>query len=231
MASPQTGLPTERAEDFDASWQRSAARIGKPTLLATAALCLLPNLVLCLQYGAFPAWDIAFTAWGMVVASFGAFYVVEPISYYPVLGLVGTYMSFLAGNIANMRLPCSAIAQEVVGVKPNTPEAEIVSALGIAGSVLTNMVFLVLGAVAGYGLVARFPEPVKNAFVGYTSPAIFGAVFGQFALRYPRIAVAALAIAVPLKCKYQVPDWGVIVVSVFGSIAVARLLYVGKRRE
>lgn len=219
-------LPADKKAE--SSWQQSAARIGVPTLLATVVLCLLPNLILYLEYGVFPTAEVAFTAWSMVVASFGAFYVVEPISYYPVLGLVGTYMSFLSGNIANMRLPCSAIAQEVVGVEPNTPEAEIASALGIAGSVITNMLFLALGAVGGYSLVQQFPVPVKAAFVNYTSPAIFGAVFGQFSLRYPQIAVLALAVAVPLKLAFGVPDWVVIVVSVFGTIALARLLYVRK---
>ena len=115
-------------EKPDVSWQRSAHRIGVPTLLVTVILCLLPNFILYLQYNAFPTWDVALAAWGMVATSFGAFYLVEPISYYPVLGLVGTYMSFLAGNVANMRLPCSAIAQEVLNVKPDTPEAEMARA-------------------------------------------------------------------------------------------------------
>ncbi|MGA2616784.1 MAG: hypothetical protein ABSF26_04185 [Thermoguttaceae bacterium] len=218
-----SAAPNEQAE---AAWQRSAARIGVPTLLATAVLCLAPNLILYLQYGAFPTWDVALAGWGMVLASFGAFYVVEPISYFPVLGLVGTYMSFLAGNVANMRLPCSAIAQEAAGVEPDTPEAEIVSALGIAGSIITSLLFLIVGAAAGYGLLRHFPPPLQTAFVNYTSPAIFGAVFGQFARRHPTIAIAALAITVPLKMVFRVPDWIVIVVAVFGTIAVARLLYV-----
>jgi hypothetical protein len=217
-----------RDQEGARAWQRTAHRIGVPTLLLTVVLCLVPNLILYVEYGAFPAWDRAFSAWGMVLATFGAFYVVEPISYYPVLGLVGTYMSFLAGNISNMRLPCSAIAQEVVGVEPNTPEAEIVSALGIAGSILTNALFLMLAAVAGYGLLQYFPPPLKAAFTSYTSPAIFGAVFGQFSRRHPQIAVVALAIAVPLKCVTRVPDWMVIAVSVFGTMAAARLLYLKK---
>ncbi len=34
-------------------------------------------------------------------------YIIEPVSYSPILGIPGTYMSFLSGNISNMRLPCS----------------------------------------------------------------------------------------------------------------------------
>lgn len=211
--------------DFEASWQRSAARIGVPTLLAMSALCLLPNLILYWQHGVFPTWSVAMAAWGQVLISFGAFYVIEPISYYPVLGLVGTYMSFLAGNIANMRLPCCSIAQEAVGVEPNTPEAEIVSALGIAGSIITNMLFLLLGAVAGYSLVEVLPASVRTGFVSFASPAIFGAVFGQFCRRYPVLAVVALGIALSLRCGLKLQDWIVIAVSVFGTIAVARVLY------
>ena len=198
-----------------------------PTLLAIVPLCLLSNLILYVQYGAFPTWDAALAGWNVVFASFAAFYVIEPISYYPVLGLTGTYMSFLAGNVANMRLPASAIAQEVVGVQPNTPEAEIVSVLGIAGSIVTNMLFLILAAAVGYTMVQHFSPPVKDAFVNYTSPAIFGAIFGQFAPRHPKIAVFAMAIAVPLRFV-GVQEWIVIALSVFGTIAVGRFLYVKK---
>lgn len=216
---------------FEGWWQRSASRIGVPTLLATAVLCLLPNLVIYLQYGAFPGWDAAFAAWGMVLANFGAFYLVEPISYYPVLGLAGSYMSFLAGNIANMRLPCSAVAQEVVGVEPNTPEAEIVAVLGIAGSIVTNMLFLALAALGGYGLLQHVPATIQAGFRSYAGPAIFGAVFGQFALRYPKLAAFALLIAVSLKCGsgFRINDAVVVVASVFGTIVIGRVLYVRQR--
>jgi hypothetical protein len=207
-------------------WKRPIVKIGAVTLLLAAVLSFLPCLYLYVVHGVFPPLSVALKAWGLIAAIFGAFYIVEPISYYPILGLAGTYMSFLSGNISNLRLPCSAVAQEVVGVKAGTREAEIVSTLGIAGSVITNLVFVTLGAVAGFVLLGMLPDPVVTAFEVYTVPAIFGAVFGQFALRHPSIAAIALPIPLILFLFFHAPDWVVILGSVFGTIAISRILYI-----
>ncbi|NCC96589.1 MAG: hypothetical protein EOM02_07090, partial [Synergistales bacterium] len=117
---------------FDSLWRGPAIRIGRFTVLVTAALTFLPCVYLYLAHGAFPSMAVAMKSWAMIASIFGAFYIVEPVSYYPILGLTGTYISFLTGNIGNLRVPCSAVAQDVVGVEPGTPEAEIISTLGLA---------------------------------------------------------------------------------------------------
>ena len=58
-------------------------------------------------------------------------------------------MAFLSGNISNMRLPCAMVAQEVTGVKPGTKEGELMATIGIAGSIVTNLIFVTLGAIGG----------------------------------------------------------------------------------
>ena len=219
-------------DEFENIWKKPVIKIGVVTVLIPMLMCFLPNLYLYMKFGVFPPISVALKSWGMIAAIFGAFYVVEPVSYYPVLGLTGTYISFLSGNIGNLRLPCSAVAQEVVGVEAGTPEAEIISTLGVSGSVVTNLFFTTLAAVAGAALLAIFPEPIAIAFKQYTVAAIFGAVFGQFTLKYPKLAVAGIAIplliyivAPKIGLGFLTQTWIVIVASVFGTIAVGRLLY------
>lgn len=214
--------------DFKAIWRPSVVRIGIITVLLPAILSFLPCLYLYVRFGVFPPMNVALKSWGMVAAVFGAFYFVEPISYYPILGLSGTYISFLTGNIGNLRLPCSAVAQEVVGVEAGTDEAEIISTLGVSGSVLTNLIFVTIAALAGAALLAAFPAPIALAFKKYTVAAIFGAVFGQFTLKYPLLAVFGLAIPLGLYLSgipFLGQTWFVIVASVFGTIAIGRMLY------
>lgn len=218
--------------EFDNIWKKPVIKIGVVTVLIPTFMCFLPNLFLYIKFGVFPPVSVALKAWGMIAAIFGAFYIVEPISYYPVLGLTGTYISFLSGNIGNLRLPCSAVAQEVVGVEAGSSEAEIVSTLGVAGSVITNLFFTTLAAVAGAALLAIFPEPIAIAFKQYTVAAIFGAVFGQFTLKFPKLAIAGIAIPMLLRIvgpaigmPFLTQTWVVIVASVFGTILVGRILY------
>ena len=208
-------------------WTKPVIRMGMSTMLIACVLSFLPLIYLYMVHGILPPFASAMTAWGLVASVFGAFYVVEPISYYPILGLAGTYISFLSGNISNLRLPCSAMAQEVVGVQEGTKQAEIIGTMGIIGSVVINLLGVTVAALVGTWLIGLFPAFVADAFRKFTAPAIFGAVFGQFAMRQPKLAPFALAI--PLTMLYfKLPVWSIILASVFGTIAISRVFYKAK---
>lgn len=218
--------------EFNKLWKGPVIRTGVITVIIPMLMCFLPSLYLYLAHGVFPDFKTAMRAWGMIATIYGAFYIVEPISYYPILGLTGTYVSFLSGNIGNLRVPCSAIAQAAVGAESGTPEGEIASTLGLCGSVITNLFFVSLAAVAGTALLELLPPSVQQAFKLYTVPAIFGAMLGQFGGKAPSLIVFGLAI--PFFMLYAAPrmglaflatPWLVIIVSVFGTIAIARVLY------
>lgn len=210
---------------LDEIWVKPVIRVGMTTLLLAAFLSFLPSIYLYMKYGVFPSFDIAMKSWGMIAALFGAFYVVEPISYYSVLGMTGTYLSFLSGNISNLRLPCAAMALEVTETEPATREGEIISTLGITGSIITNLIGTTLAAFIGAALIKLFPPVIADAFKNYTVPAIFGAVFGQFAIKYPKLAIVGIGIPVILRFTTTLPAWVLIIASVFGTIIIARLLY------
>jgi hypothetical protein len=116
------------------------------------------------------------------------------------------------------------MAQEVLEVQEGTEQAELVGTMGIIGSVVVNLIGVTLAAFVGYGLIKIFPPAVADAFRSYTAPAIFGAVFGQFSIRQPKLAPFALAIPLILLIL-KAPIWLVILASVFGTIGIARLFY------
>lgn len=205
-------------------WTKPVIRMGMITMLLACVLSFIPLIYLYMVHGILPPFAQAMTAWVLVASVFGAFYVVEPISYYPILGLAGTYISFLSGNISNLRLPCSAMAQEVVGVEEGTKQAEIIGTMGIIGSVVVNLAGVTLAAFLGTWLIGLFPKFVADAFRQFTAPAIFGAVFGQFAMRQPKLAPFALAIPMTL-LYFKMPIWLVILAAVFGTIAISRVFY------
>jgi hypothetical protein len=220
------------AAEFEKLWRGPVIKTGVISVIIPMFMCFLPSLYLYMAHGVFPPFGVALKAWGMIAAIYGAFYIVEPISYYPVLGLTGTYISFLSGNISNLRLPCSAVAQEAVGTEPGTPESEIVSTIGLAGSVLTNLFFVSLAAVAGAAILGLLPAAVQEAFRAYTVPAIFGAMMGQFGSKAPLLAIFSFAI--PMALLYVAPmiglaflsaPWIVIVASVFGTVLIARAFF------
>ena len=100
---------TGSAESVDAYYNDEfmprAHRVGRATLLIAMVVCLLPALYLSFWLGAFPGMGVILGAFLAVAAFAGIIWIVEPVSYFPVLGVCGSYMSFLSGNIGNMRLP------------------------------------------------------------------------------------------------------------------------------
>jgi len=110
----------DKKQIFQARFLGPVKNIGMITLIVAIICLFIPGLYLYFFHGLIPPF------WSMVSAivavwSFMAIMgVVEPIVYYPILGFGGTYMSFLVGNVLNLRVPVSAAAQQV----PRRQDAE-----------------------------------------------------------------------------------------------------------
>ena len=206
-------------------WKKSSIRIGSPTNILAALTAFIPVIWLCSTYHCWPPMSTVLTAWGMIAASFAGFYFVEPISYYASLGMTGTYLSFLSGNIGNMRVPCAALALDVTDSTPGTIQAEVVSTMAICGSIITNLIGTTSAVIVGAGVLAILPEFIASGLTKYASSAIFGATFGNFAIKYPKVAVFALIIPILLKKFTPLPAALVIVCTVFGTLFIARFMY------
>ena len=212
------------AVPYEREYLRPVHRIGIITTLAISAAMFLPAGLLYLVYGVTAPWDAILVGMGLALTYLAPFAIIEPLSYYPVYGDAGNYMSMTAGNIANLRLPCAAVAQAVAGVPEGTRKGAAVGALGIAVSVFTGVVGVFLGAVAGGAVVSGLPAWLVDAFKTYLLPAVWGAVLGQFALRGPYYIIPALFFAgIPLLLKW--PPYVGIPMAVFGTLLTGLLLY------
>lgn len=168
-------------EGFYKSWFIPRAhRIGRLSLLIAMVLCLMPALYLSFVLGGFPGIGPILTGFLAIAAFVGIIWVVEPISYFPVLGVCGTYMSFLSGNIGNMRMPVVISCQNAVDAEAGSRKAEAAAVIEIAVSVLVNLVFLVAMLMIGAALIEILPAAVGAAIKSYTLPALYGAVLVMF---------------------------------------------------
>ena len=217
-------------KEFMKEWKRNSIRIGTPTNIIAAFTSFIPVIWLCLKYDCWPDPKVVLAGWGMVALSFGAFYIVEPISYYASLGLTGTYLSFLSGNIGNMRVPCATMALETTDSEPGTLQAEVASTMAICGSIITNLIATTAAVLIGSVVVSVLPDIVVSALTKYAAAAIFGGTFGTYALKYPKVAIFGIGLALAMKFLLSPPAWVLIDVSVFGSLGFARLMYVKEKR-
>lgn len=212
---------------------------GKITMLLGIVTCFLPAIVISVVYGCMPPVSAIIAGTISQISVSGAFYFVEPISYFPILGIPGTYLTFLSGNTSNMRIPCSSVAQEAAGVEMGTEKGSIISTIGIAVSILLNIAILTVGAVAGNVIINAMPSGLKEA-LNFLLPALYGAVFGQFAISRPKLAGVAVVIAFGMNWLLKngflsmfpgTPSYVVTLVAVFGSILAGSILYKKELKE
>lgn len=233
--SENTSVNTASSEMqyYEGEYLPQVNRIGKITGFLGVVLSFAPALVLLFVYGIMPPGSAVLTAFIGIASAVGVLWVVEPISYFPVLGVTGTYMAFLSGNISNMRLPCAAVAQDAAGVTPGSAQGAIISALGMGISVIINVSVLTVGVILGSAVLSKMP-PVVQETLNYLLPALFGALLAQFGYRNRKQAgiMLAFAIAMYMMIKLGWFSWlpGAsnylpMLSCVFGSILLARALY------
>src|SRR5690554_1479463 len=160
---------------------------GRITNILGLVLAFGPALVLAVVFKLVPPASAILTGFISIASAVGVLWFVEPMSYFPIVGVAGTYMAFLSGNISNLRIPSAAAAQNVAGVQPGSEEGSIIATIGMSVSVLVNIVILALGVFAGTTILASLPENVVQA-LNYLLPSLFGALFVQFALSKPKLA-------------------------------------------
>lgn len=123
--------------------------------------------------------------------------VVEVIVYTPMLGAGGTYLSFVTGNIANLKLPCAINAMEGAKVKANSEEGEVISTISIATSAIVTTIVLAIGIIAFAPFLTTFTNSalLKPAFA-QVLPALFGALGAGYFIKHWRISFFPIIIMI-----------------------------------
>ena len=172
----------------------SVIKWGRFTNLVGTLLAFLPGLVCALVYNLRPDMSTLMAGFALILAAEGVFWFVEPISYYSSLGLAGTYMAFLSGNISNLRVPVALAAQSAADVELGSDKGGVVATIGIAISVVINVVFLTIGVLLGSSILSMVPPTVVQALTNIV-PALFGALFAQQFVSSPKYGVIGVVLA------------------------------------
>ena len=129
--------------------------------------------------------------------------IVESLIYTPMLGVGGSYLSFITGNVTNMRIPCAMNAAEIAKTESGTAEHEIITTLAVATSAITTTAVIVLGVIALQPLQPVLSNPVLQPAFDYVVPALFGALGLKYFSKSlklsipPLVLMSVLCIAVP----------------------------------
>lgn len=201
---------------------------GKISSITTVAFLLAIPLAICVHFDAWPALSDVMNGLLKVIPIFWTSAVLEVITYSPMLGTGATYLSFVTGNITNLKLPCVLNAKESAKVKTGTDEAEVISTIATATSSLVTTIIIAVGVVAlspFLGYLTSDESIIKPAFT-YVLPALFGALGAGYFIKHWKISIFPIALAVIILIFAPTIGTGTLVpICVVGSILAAYAMF------
>lgn len=199
-------------------------RIGRITIFTCIVLALFVPLSIWMIFGIIPPFKSLIFGIINVSVFMIPLSIAEILSFYPVLGPSGLYISYTTGNISNLKVPCAAIGMEAAEVKPATKEGDIISTIAMAGSVIVSELILILGVVLLVPLSGYLKDSVLNPAFEQILPALFGSLGAYFILKNYKLAIIPLAFGLVVSL-FTANITVFIPVCVLLSILVARLFY------
>lgn len=124
--------------------------------------------------------------------------IVEYLIYVPMLGPGACYLSFITGNITNLKLPCAFTAREIAKSEAGSPEDEIITTLSVATSSLVTMLVIFIGVLLLIPLTPVLENPVLKPAFDNLLPALFGALSMQYFRKSLKVTIFPLSFMVVL---------------------------------
>jgi hypothetical protein len=211
------------------TYMESVHRYGRIWGIAVGVVLLLFPALLSLIFQTLPNFKVLLKGVIATAPMYWAVGIVEIFTYVPMLGAGGTYLSFVTGNISNLKLPCAIDAMERAGVKASDEEGEVISTIAIAVSSIVTTLIIALGVLCIVPLTPVLESPILEPAFDMILPALFGGLAVVFISKNLKLSIAPIILMLILFIFVPALDAstvGIMVpVGVVFTVAVARILY------
>lgn len=211
------------------SYMDSVHRDGTIWNLGVMLLLFAFPISVALIFGVIPDWAALGAGLIATAPMYWAVGVIETITYVPMLGAGGSYLSFVTGNISNLKLPCALNALEQNQVSASSEEGEVISTIAIAVSSIVTTVIIIVGVICIVPLSPVLQAPVLQPAFEQILPALFGGLGVAFVSKNWKVALAPIVLMLILFIFVPALDAGtvgiMVPVSALFTIAVARIMY------
>ena len=211
------------------TYMNSVHRYGKIWGFAILGILFLFPITLSLVFSVIPDWSALAKGALAVAPMYWAVGIIEVITYVPMLGAGGAYLSFVTGNISNLKLPCAIDAMEKANVKSNSEEGEIISTISIAISSIVTTVIILVGVILIVPLTPLLESPTLQPAFAQMLPALFGGLGVVFISKNVKLAIAPIILMLALFISIPALNSGtvgiMVPVGVVFTIIVARIMY------
>ena len=197
--------------------------------LAAAFAILLFPVIVAIHFRALPDPTGLWKGLLGVAPLFWAVGIIEVFTYVPMLGAGGSYLSFITGNLTNLKAPCALNAMDKAGVSPSTEEGEIISTIAIATSAIVTTLVIAMGVLLIVPLTPVLESPALTPAFDNVLPALFGALGVVYISKNWKIALAPIALMLVLFFFVPYLNAGLVgimvPVGVLFAVGISRLMY------
>ena len=207
----------------------SVHRYGRIWNLSVMVLLLAFPVAVSVIFGVLPDWKALGVGLVATAPMYWAVGAIETVTFVPMLGAGGSYLSFVTGNISNLKMPCALNALEQNEVSANSEEGEIISTIAIATSSIVTTVIIIIGVICIVPLTPILSAPVLAPAFEQILPALFGGLGVAFVSKNWKLAVAPVVLMLILFIFVPALDSGtvgiMVPVSALFTIGTGRILY------
>ncbi len=211
------------------SYMDSVHRDGRIWNIGVMLLLMAFPVTVAILFGAAPDWGALATGLIATAPMYWAVGIIETVTYVPMLGAGGSYLSFVTGNISNLKLPCALNAMEQNQVSANSEEGEVISTIAIAVSSIVTTLIIIIGVILIAPLTPILQAPVLQPAFEQILPALFGGLGVAFVSKNWKLAVAPVVLMLVLFIFVPALNSGtvgiMVPVSALFTIAAGRILY------
>ena len=203
-------------------------RYGKLWIWSAAVVVLMVPVAICVYYNAWPSLTAVLKGLLGVAPIYWTVGCIEVLTYTPMLGVGGTYLAFVTGNLTSLKAPSALSAMENAGVKPGSEEGEVISTIAIATCSIVTTIVIVIGVCVLRLISPILDSPVMKPAFDNILPALFGGLGVVYISKNVKLAIAPLAFMIVLfLCVPSLASSvGVLVpVGVLIALGAGRILY------
>ena len=211
------------------SYIDSVHRDGRIWNIGVMLLLMAFPLTVAVIFNASPDWKALLVGLLATAPMYWAVSVIETVTFVPMLGAGGSYLSFVTGNISNLKLPCAINALEQNEVSASSEEGEIISTIAIATSSIVTTIIIIIGVICIVPLTPILEAPILEPAFAQMLPALFGGLGVAFVSKNWKIAIAPVLLMLVLFIFVPALNAGtvgiMVPVSVLFTIGMSRILY------
>ena len=211
------------------TYMNSVHRDGRIWNIGMMLLLILFPVSAAFLFGAAPDWGALALGLLATAPMYWAVGIIETFTFVPMLGAGGSYLSFVTGNISNLKLPCALNALEQNDISASSEEGEVISTIAIATSSIVTTIIIILGVICIVPLTPILEAPVLEPAFAQMLPALFGGLGVAFVSKNWKIAIAPVLLMLVLFIFVPALNAGtvgiMVPVSVVFTIGVSRILY------